>query len=144
MQGFIINKHLYYTYHFQVRYVLNRHYVSTLKEWHHYIYFIRLTTQVHTSALPNKLISYNKRSVTSHMILKVTEMIFKQIFTGFKLLISKTKNTLNLQFFVLAFKKFCFQHPPLHHPLRKEHCALPTGIWPAVLPAVLPAVGQSV
>ena len=45
------------------------------------------------------------------MILKVTKMIFKQIFTCFKLLISKTKNTLNLQFFVLAFKKFRSQPP---------------------------------
>ena len=73
------------------------------------------------------------------MILKVTKMIFKQIFACFKLLISKTKNTLNLKFFVLAFKKVR-SYPPPPSSLRKEHCALPTGIWPVVLPAV----GQSV
>ena len=61
---------------------------------------------------PYQTSSFHITSVTSHMILKVTKMIFKQIFTCFKLLISKTKNTLNLQFFVLAFKKFRFQHSP--------------------------------
>ena len=55
--------------------------------------------------------SFHVTSVTSHMILKVKIMIFKQIFTCFKLVISKTKDTLSLQFFVLAFKKFRFQHP---------------------------------
>ena len=62
---------------------------------------------------PYQTSSFHITSVTSHMILKVTKIIFKQIFTCFKLLIFKTKNTLNLQFFVLAFKKFRFQPLPL-------------------------------
>ena len=60
---------------------------------------------------PYQTSSFHITSVTSHMILKVTKMIFKQIFTCFKLLISKTKNTLNLRFFVLAYKKFRSQTP---------------------------------
>ena len=68
---------------------------------------------------PYQTSSFHVTSVTSHMILKVTKIIFKQIFTCFKLLISKTKNTLNLQFFVLAFKKFRSQ-PHLLPPLRNE------------------------
>ena len=74
---------------------------------------------------PYQTSSFHITSVTSHMILKVTKMIFKQIFTCFKLLISKTKNTLNLQFFVLAFKKFRSQHLPPSPPFPTEGALCP-------------------
>ena len=74
---------------------------------------------------PYQTSSFHVTSVMSHMISKVTKMIFKQIFTCFKLLISKTKNTLNLQFFVLAFKKFRFQPPPPPPPSSTEGALCP-------------------
>ena len=54
----------YTPYYFQVGYVLNRYYVSTLKEWDYYylLYLFNYTSTYISST--KQLISCNKRDVT--------------------------------------------------------------------------------